>query len=53
MAEAPSPFADKEETTAVLPPMLWPNSGSIRRVVLFTVACAIAYVGWVYLLDRI
>ncbi len=53
MAQAPSPFDDHEETTAVLPPMLWPNSRTIRRVFMLAVLCLIAYAGWVYLLDRI
>ena len=53
MFQAPSPFDDHEETTAVLPPMLWPNSRTIRRVFMLAVLCLIAYAGWVYLLDRI
>jgi hypothetical protein len=50
MAAAPSPF-DDEDTQVVLPPMLWPNTKSIRRLVGLGIVCAVAYFGWVYLLD--
>jgi hypothetical protein len=50
MAAAPSPF-DDEDTQAVLPPMLWPNTRSIRRFLGLGLVCAVAYFGWVYFLD--
>jgi hypothetical protein len=54
LAGAPAPFDAEEDTLVVLsPPMLWPNSRTIRRLLLAAIVCGVAYLGWIRMLDAL